>query len=273
MASAQLSVRRLGETAWTPLTTTRQDDAFTAVWPAGGQPGYHALRVEAEDLSQNRLDYQVDPAFRVGSAAGNHAPEATTLLTPGTGYEIDLDTLSAPVSFSWRPAADPDAGQEVRYLLHLAGPGLDTTLATAATTLAADLTHRLQHGATYTWTVEATDGFALVAAGTAHTFTTVPFGVPIQAGGGLPDAFALEPGYPNPFNPATHLRFALPHAANVRLEVFDALGRRVAVLAEGPLPAGYHTRTWEAAGLSSGLYLIRLRAAGYQQTRTVTLLK
>src|SRR5690606_20221048 len=50
---------------------------------------------------------------------------------------------------------------------------------------------------------------------------------------GLPDGFALGPNYPNPFNPSTVIPFALDAAAAVRLEVFDAMGRRVATLVDG----------------------------------------
>ena len=78
----------------------------------------------------------------------------------------------------------------------------------------------------------------------------------------LPSAYALEPNYPNPFNPTTEIRFALPEAANVRLVVYDALGREVARLVDGPVAAGYQHATFEAANLPSGVYLYRLEAKG-----------
>jgi len=69
--------------------------------------------------------------------------------------------------------------------------------------------------------------------------------------------FALEPAYPNPFNPKATVPFALPEAARVRLEVFDLMGRRVAVLADAPFEAGRHAAVFEAGGVASGLYLVR----------------
>ena len=78
----------------------------------------------------------------------------------------------------------------------------------------------------------------------------------------VPLAYALEGAYPSPFNPTTTIRFALPEQARVQLEVFDALGRRVATLAEGSYRAGWHQATFEASSLASGVYLYRIEAEG-----------
>ncbi len=74
----------------------------------------------------------------------------------------------------------------------------------------------------------------------------------------LPDAFALVGNYPNPFNPTTQIRFAVPEAAHVKLAVFDMLGRQVRVLIDGVRKAGTHEATFDAATLPSGTYLYRL---------------
>ena len=78
----------------------------------------------------------------------------------------------------------------------------------------------------------------------------------------VPTAYALEAAYPNPFNPTTEIRYALPEAAHVRLTVYDGLGREVARLVDGPVGAGHQRATFEAGGLPSGLYLYRLEAKG-----------
>lgn len=88
-----------------------------------------------------------------------------------------------------------------------------------------------------------------------------------------PTALALEAAYPNPFNPETMIAFDLPAPAEVAVEVFDGLGRRVAVLARGPYAAGRHELRWQAAGLPSGVYLVRMAAAGQVRTQTVTILR
>ena len=83
----------------------------------------------------------------------------------------------------------------------------------------------------------------------------------------------LQGNYPEPFNPVTTIRYALPEAAHVRLEVFDLTGRRVALLADGERPAGQYAARFDASRLASGMYLYRLRAGATVQTRTMMLLK
>jgi endonuclease/exonuclease/phosphatase family metal-dependent hydrolase len=86
----------------------------------------------------------------------------------------------------------------------------------------------------------------------------------------IPTAFALEAPYPNPFRTETTVTYALPRAATVRLEAFDALGRRVALLAEGARAAGTYEATFSAGALPPGLYLVRLTASGPDGEQTAT---
>ena len=90
--------------------------------------------------------------------------------------------------------------------------------------------------------------------------------------------FALAQNCPNPFNPATTIRFALSAAGPVRLTIFDARGRRVAVLVEGEQDAGEHTILWRGdddrgAPVGSGTYLYRLEAGARVETRRMTLVR
>ena len=84
---------------------------------------------------------------------------------------------------------------------------------------------------------------------------------------------SLEANYPNPFVRATDLQYVLPAPADVRLEVFDALGRRVAVLVEGLQPAGTHTVRWDAHGLAGGVYFGRLAVGSTVVTRSMVLMR
>ena len=88
-----------------------------------------------------------------------------------------------------------------------------------------------------------------------------------------PQAFALGQNYPNPFNPTTVIPFQLQQGSAVTLAIYDVLGRRVATLVEGVLPAGAHTAVWDASRLASGVYYYRLEAAGHAQTRALLLQK
>ncbi|HEX7071600.1 MAG TPA: T9SS type A sorting domain-containing protein [Rhodothermales bacterium] len=88
-----------------------------------------------------------------------------------------------------------------------------------------------------------------------------------------PSAFQLQQNYPNPFNPTTTIEYALPEAANVKLEVFNALGQRVRVLVDDSLPAGQHRIEFQADGLPSGVYFYKLQAGAHASVRQMTLLK
>jgi hypothetical protein len=83
---------------------------------------------------------------------------------------------------------------------------------------------------------------------------------------------ALTAAHPNPFAVSTSFALTVPQSGPTRVEVFDVLGRRVAVLHDGPLAAGpEHHFTLHAAALPSGLYVVRASGEGFTQTRRVTL--
>lgn len=91
--------------------------------------------------------------------------------------------------------------------------------------------------------------------------------------GEIPAAFELRQNYPNPFNPATRIGFTLPQASRVKIEVFNLLGERVAVLLEAVRPAGYHEIRFDAGRLESGMYLCRMQAGNFSQTRKMLLIR
>lgn len=88
----------------------------------------------------------------------------------------------------------------------------------------------------------------------------------------LPERFELEQNYPNPFNPATTIGYGLPETTPVRLVVYDASGRQVAVLVDQQQAAGRYEVRFRPDGLASGVYLYRLEAGPYRQSRALFLL-
>jgi hypothetical protein len=78
----------------------------------------------------------------------------------------------------------------------------------------------------------------------------------------IPDRFALSQNFPNPFNPATIIRYDLPTDAHIRLEVFNLFGQTVATLLDGRKPAGYHEIVFDASRMASGTYFYRLSTTG-----------
>ncbi len=118
-----------------------------------------------------------------------------------------------------------------------------------------------------TYDLDANDGRALLLYGGGAP-------VPTDAEAGeAPEAFALDPAYPNPFNPATTLRYRLPEAATVTLDAFDVLGRKVWTHTAEQQPPGTYTVRFDGRGLASGLYVVRMEAGAFVQTRNVVLVK
>ena len=86
-------------------------------------------------------------------------------------------------------------------------------------------------------------------------------------------AYSLDQNYPNPFNPSTTISFVLPSRSFVTLKIYDILGRQVGLLVNEEMEAGSHERTWNAKGCSSGIYLCRLEAGKYSETKKLILLR
>ncbi len=91
--------------------------------------------------------------------------------------------------------------------------------------------------------------------------------------GESPARFELMQNYPNPFNPKTVVRSQTPEVSNVRIVIYDLLGRVVKVLINEPRPAGSYEDTFDGSGLASGAYICRMTAGAFVQTRAMMLVK
>jgi Secretion system C-terminal sorting domain len=91
--------------------------------------------------------------------------------------------------------------------------------------------------------------------------------------GEIPQTFALHGNYPNPFNPATTIRYDIASADQVSLEVYDLLGRRVSTLVNTQQAPGRYVVSFDARSLASGVYIYRLQAGTRVFTKTMLLLK
>lgn len=94
----------------------------------------------------------------------------------------------------------------------------------------------------------------------------------------IPNSFELYQNYPNPFNPVTKIKFDIPnvgkrHASDVRLTIYDALGREILTLVNEQLIPGTYEAQWDASNYPSGVYFYRLNAGDYSMTNKMILLK
>ncbi|OGC10137.1 hypothetical protein A2V82_12815 [candidate division KSB1 bacterium RBG_16_48_16] len=88
-----------------------------------------------------------------------------------------------------------------------------------------------------------------------------------------PHFYKLNQNYPNPFNPTTHIAYSVPQSSYIRLKVYNLLGQEVTTLFEGLRQQGNYTATFDGRGLSGGVYLYRMTAANFVDTKKTMLLK
>ena len=116
-------------------------------------------------------------------------------------------------------------------------------------------------------------GYSIDGAKIARFNITSISSVEETTGGEIPEIFVLEQNYPNPFNPSTKIVFSIPQAGEVKLEVFNLLGENVTTLVDEFLSAGNYEAQFNAASLSSGVYLYTLQAGGFLQSKKMILIK
>jgi hypothetical protein len=191
------------------------------------------------------------------------APQAAMLLSPADGEE----GVPAYAPFSWREQEDVQS-----YALEVALDSLFSQVVVSLTLQEATYTVDVpfDYDTPFYWRVRATNEGGEGPWSATWRFRTA-IGTGIAGPDDIPSRFALNQNYPNPFNPNTTLVFELPEPAHTSIEVFSALGRRVATLIDEVVPAGRHRVVFNAADMPSGRYLVRMRAGSFEQSRLTTL--
>ena len=130
-----------------------------------------------------------------------------------------------------------------------------------------------------TWTVYANDGMDETEASNG------PRSYHIDAGWVLgiydeliPVEFALHQNYPNPFNPVTNIRFDIPEEGNVRMDIYNITGQKVATLVNGRMQPGFHSIRWDGTNdlgkqLASGMYIYHIKAGDFRDVKKLLLVK
>jgi choice-of-anchor B domain-containing protein len=193
------------------------------------------------------------------------------LLSPSDHETI---TPGNSITFRWTKSADLDKDPHY-YELHLSGPGVDTMWVSNDSVASLTDLSILSNGQEYHWYIVTRDEwnttmspqtFSFIYDGTTGAPTVVQ----------TPAEFQLEQNYPNPFNPSTTIGYQLAEPGQVVLRVYNVLGQQVAELVNTYQVSGsYHihfdTRDVTAQALASGVYLYRLSAGGYIETRRMVL--
>ncbi|MFQ5571490.1 MAG: choice-of-anchor B family protein, partial [Rhodothermales bacterium] len=116
-------------------------------------------------------------------------------------------------------------------------------------------------------------GTVIVSGREAGLFIVEPTGIQVRPPLEPPASFALQAAYPNPFTDRTSITVMLPDEQPLSLVAYDVLGREVARLYEGTLPAGTYVFPFEAADLAGGTYFVRAKGTGKMQTQVVILIR
>lgn len=91
--------------------------------------------------------------------------------------------------------------------------------------------------------------------------------------GAVPQKFELSQNYPNPFNPKTNIKFSVPEPTNVRVVVYNTLGKEVTTLVDKQMSTGTYTVSWDGSNYSSGIYLYKLETDNFSQVKKMLLVK
>ena len=191
-------------------------------------------------------------------------PAPVALVAPRDNAVVGKDS----VHFSWRPASSGVG----RYRWELATDSLfSNPVIDSGLTGTSKVIYALTAGQTYWWKVAAQNAMGWGPFSPSNRFTTLL--TDVSETQDIPDEFSLSQNYPNPFNPRTVVSSQLPVASNVKLVIYDVLGREVAVLVNERRAVGRYRDTFDGSGLSSGIYICRLTAGSYVQSMKMLLVK
>ncbi|MEW6751017.1 MAG: T9SS type A sorting domain-containing protein [Candidatus Latescibacterota bacterium] len=168
----------------------------------------------------------------------------------GTVTQVVVSGMGVEVDTAWTEESGPPPGRRA-----LPADFADSDVAMAAAEAGGGAVFRARYGVTRSTLYGGNPWWAF----------------PDDPEAAAPQGFSLAQGYPNPFNAATTLAFTVPHAARVRLQVFDGLGREVATLVDGAVSPGRHAVRFAPTDLATGVYFCRLQAEGFVQTRRLVL--
>lgn len=207
---------------------------------------------------------------------GNLPPSPFDLVAPPNG---DTSRTGLAVQFRWRRPDGPVPSDTVIY-------GMDYSTSGGAMWL---LVSNSIRDTQFVFTIPNTPGPALWRVSAAgfcgFTFCVTPFWFIIDPTANVenrhsekPDDFSLSPNYPNPFNPVTTIRYAIPTVSYVTIRIYNVFGQEVVTLTDGVRPAGYYELRWNGTNtygvsVGSGIYVCRIRAGGFVQSRKLVLLR
>ena len=217
----------------------------------------------------HRGEYSVSATNNAGTDVSNPAQLTVTSLTPLISDQPQSRTVEQGSEFTLSVGAIGVAPLQYRWYHNNNQIG-DSDRITGSTTDSLRITDALI-GDAGEYRVVVTNGAGSDTSQTVIVAVTPVSSVRYQSG--IPEVFALHQNYPNPFNPSTQIRFDIPQEANVRLDIFNVLGQRIATLVDEYRTAGYYTEHFNAGHLASGLYFYRIQAGDFTSVKKLMLVR
>lgn len=219
----------------------------------------------------------VESTFKVlgksqsGMVAETEAMSGTSMdnLAPAVPGNLIASGLESAIELKWDESLDKDFNYFNIYRSETQGfvPSAENLLANSVDIVYLDNT---AGSSKYYYVVSALDFSGNMSEFSNEASATL---TDIKLEDAIPTTYALKQNYPNPFNPATFIKFALPEATHVRLAIYDVTGREVALLVNEQMSAGNYSVDWNAANLSSGIYLYKIETGNFVAVKKMILMK
>jgi len=203
-------------------------------------------------------------------------------MTDVTMYSSGLSPESITTLFEDGPQSPINISEETSLVAHwpMEGDNQDPTSTTEWNRNLEDVSGNQNNGTLFGgvmyWAVQtgnylwSSNGGRIVTIDISNALSVDDISIPME--------FALHQNYPNPFNPTTSIKFDLPNAGNVKLVIYDMMGREVRTLLNNNINAGFQSVKWDATNdfgkpVSAGVYIYQIQADGFMQSKKMILLK
>jgi hypothetical protein len=248
-----------------PIKWLTIDSLSGIIW---GTPDNEAVGNDSIGIRITNSDmYDTTYIFVIKVEHTNHAPSIPDMLTPPSSDTVKITNDSTGIKFVWSKSQDNDTIDTLRYIVNMKVNQLDTNIVVWG-----DTTYTVDKGmftgiayndniAVVSWNIRATDGNDTVSNGEFSMLYVQRIITGLSKDNLIPKEYEISQNYPNPFNPVTTIDFGIPEKSEVKIIVYNILGQLTETIVNSEYNSGYYKTIWNPKNLSSGIYLINIKAS------------